>query len=281
MRALPTMSSNFFLCITNYGAAVVLLPFWLIMYSHGHVSLAPDKTWLYFMLACSFLLLSRELYFYAYSRTDIANITVFSALTPIYTLATGYILLDETPSLLTILGIFMITLAIYYIFLPANVAKESRLAHFIKPFMRISTSLPILCGFLSTIPTAFGAIYQKKTLFHMDIASFSLSLFLVLGTAALIIELLKRQERRVIYDNMAILRKKSFWCSAFLLMVMHVSFAPILMSHNSAAALTLQRCSILFQIIFAYYFLHQKEDIRKRIFAGVIIIMGFLLIWNG
>lgn len=279
MRSIAPMPSNFFLCITNYSAALILLPFWLVLQSHHQTSWPDAGGWQFFFYASCFLLLSRELYFYAYAHTDIANITVFSALTPIYTLVTGFVLLHEIPTPQMLAGMLMITLAIYSIFLPAGAPAEGFMARCTQPFKRILTSLPILCGFLSTIPTAFGAVYQKKTLFSMDIVSFSLCLFITIGSVALIVEL-SRRDWAGMKQNLQVLKRPVFWWAALFLMVMHVSFAPILIEHNSATALTLQRCSILFQIIFAYYFLGQRDDFRRRLAAGFVILLGFILIWN-
>ncbi len=279
MRALPYLSSNFFLCMTNYTGAFILFPVWVILYQKGNVILPDIYGWLDFFLASFFLLLSRELYFYAYSRIDIAQITVFSALTPLYTLLTGYLFLQEIPSLRIVLGILLVTVSIYSIFLPSGYSARKSLSLSMQPFRRIASSPPILCGFLSTIPTAFGAVYQKKTLFVMDIVSFAFFLFVVTGTLSLLIELAKK-DNSAMRSNMVAIKYPSFWCIGLLVVLMHISFAPLLLAYHSAVALTLQRCSILFQIVLAYFFLNQRQDIRKRIFASIIILMGLVLIWN-
>ena len=277
MRSLPSMSSNFFLSAGSLAAALLLFPLWLWRHSQGGTMLPGSLGWQYFLLAAGLLLLTKELYFYAYSKADMANVTVFSALTPLYTVLTGFILLHERPSLRVLGGMLIITLAIYSIFLPPHEQKTPWVAYFVQPFRRIFSATPIFCGFLSTLPIALAVVYQKMALQRMDIISFNLGMFFAVGGAALAIELIK-SDRGSLRANMASVGTPLFWCSALLLAGMNISFAPILLSQQCAAALALQRCGILFQILFAYFFLHQRTELRKRLAAGLMIILGFVLI---
>jgi len=273
MKQARGLSSGFVLAISHMVGAVVLLPLWAL-YSAPVADTAPLITPL--LLAAGLLVLSRELYFYAYARTDVANITVFSALTPIYAIGTGYFLLGETSTPLALTGMLLICASIYGLFVkkPAGMPLPAAI---LLPFRHIIVSLPVFCAFLSTIPTAFAAAFQRQLLHTLDPVGFSFFLLTLIGLTAFIISLalLKPSGLRA---QFSLLPRHFLLISAIMLPLMHVLFSFVMQHQQTAVSLVLQRTSIAFQIALAYAFLKERRELRKRILATLGIMAGFVLI---
>lgn len=266
MKARPGLSSGITLAASHLSAGLALAPLWLWR-STTPLPVTSDLV-TPLLATAGLLVLSRELYFYAYARTDVANITVFSALTPVYAIATGYLLLGEHPSRNALAGLLLICGSIYLLFMRGGASP-------LEPFRRIAHSRPIFCAFLSTIPTAFAAAFQKQLLASMDPVGFSFFLLSLIGLAALAIALpglrrWKLQWRAIPWH---------FWLvSAVMLPLTHVLFCLVMLEQHMAISLVLQRSGVLFQIVLAYLFLHERQDIRKRLLVAAGIIAGFALI---
>lgn len=223
----------------------------------------------YLFINALLLMLSRELYLYAYAHTDVANITIFSPLTPLFAIATGHFLLGETLTAYEWIGTVLICGAIYLLFLQPNPQQTVRTTLF-SPFAHIIGSKPIFCGFLSTIPTAFAAVYQKKALQSFDPATFTVLLLLTLAAMASIAEIIVRRKPLAITHT-----KLHWWLIAGSLMIAsQFIFCFILNAAPTAVALILQRLSVIFQVWLAYIFLKEKTQIGKRLVCSISAVIG-------
>ncbi len=229
--------------------------------------------YLYLLLNASLLMLSRQLYFYAYANTDVANITIFSPLTPLFGIVTAHLLLGETLTPQETFGTLLISVSIYWMFLRRS-PGVSTVRTLLSPFSRIAESRAIFCGFLSTIPTAFGAVFQKQALQYFDPATFTLLLFAVMAVMAAVIEMGRHRSLSTLKQP-----KLHWWVlSGMLLLISQIIFCYILISAPTAVALVLQRFSIVFQVILAYFFLKEKSEMGKRVLCSAGAIAGFALL---
>ena len=279
MKNTKGISSGLTLWVSHLLGAFALLPAWWL-YSPIKLGVLADATLLVPLLLVTLLLvISRELYYYAYARTDVANITVFSALTPVYTLVTGYFMLGEVPQAMPLLGLLVICGSIYFLFLnPAG--KTHAMGFLFRPFVYIVSSRPIFYAFLSTIPTAFAAVYQKTLLTHMDPIGLSFLMLLLIGLFAFCVTLAIMPVATV-KQQLRSLPVHFYVVSALMLPLVHVIFCMVMMHQQTAISLVLQRTAIVFQIILAYYFLHEHTNIQKRIGVGCMVMLGFgLIMWG-
>jgi len=275
MKRTPGLSSSFTLATSHLSGALALLPVWL-MYSTPVSFDAIGTIATPMLLAAALLVLSRELYFYAYARTDVANITVFSALTPIYAIGTGYVMLGEVPTPTALTGMLLICASIYGLFLKRR-AGMPLIAAILLPFRHIIVSLPIFCAFLSTIPTALASAYQKQLLHTLSPISFSFFLLALIGLAAMVISA-SALTSRGLAAQFRLLPRHFLLISAIMLPLMHVLFSMVMQHQQTAVSLILQRTSIMFQILLSYIFLHERREPRKRIITTLLILCGFGLI---
>ncbi len=276
MKANKLLSSTALLSAGHLAAALVLLPVWLASVDvHSALSLMTDH-WTIILSMAALLAISRELYFYAYSRTDIANVTAFSALTPIYTLAFSFFLLGEFPSLNQFIGMLLICGSIYALFLSPE--TQAGIKHrLLQPFMLLRSSRAVRCAFLATIPTAYAATLQKKLLLTFDVLSVSLILLFFVGTLSTASAALSGRMKSVAI-SVAELPMRTLLISALCLPLMHLLLSVVMLNFDTSVALTLQRLSILFQIILGYFYLKERIQFKRRMLLGTMIIIGFCLI---
>jgi drug/metabolite transporter (DMT)-like permease len=273
MKRKDALSSLKTLTLSHFIAAVALLPF----IDNSFVTSTNHINMLYLLCATAgFLVLSRIMYFYAYAHTDVANVAIFSPLTPVYVLAVGYFILGETASTREISGLLIICTSIYVYFLP----KISSISDIIKPFRQITANTAVLCAFLSTIPTAFAAVFQKQLLVdYMSPVAFSFWLLLLIAFLAGAILLIKKQSFSL--QDIKTFPISFFFASALLLPLTHVLFSWLVLAKPTALALVLQRTGIIFQLILAYVILKERKQLGKRCFVSALIILGFYLILCG
>ncbi len=273
MKTHKEVHPNTTLLGTHIAGGALLLALFAVL-PGAHLTFPEGSDAYLYLLANAFLLmLSRQLYLYAYAHTDVANITIFSPLTPMFAIATGHFMLGETLNSYELFGITLICSSIYIMFLHRR--KGESLTHaLMTPFRNIASSTPVLMGFLSTIPTAFAAVFQKKALQSFDPATFTIVLMLTIGFMAFLVEAFIRRK------PLAILRSKPQWwlISGGLLMLSQFIFCYVLIAAPASVALVLQRLSIVFQVILAYVWLHEKTDIRKRMACSAGAVAGFALL---
>jgi len=274
MKRRAGLSSGIVLAGGHIVAALSLVPFLMPSWQDLSLFLSP-AIYIPMLLASLLLIVSRQLYYYAYAHTEVAHITVFSALTPVYALGAAYVMLDEMPSAHSLIGLCLIVGGIYAVFLrydsPAPVARNM-----LGPFLRIARSKPVAMAFLSTIPTAFAAVFQKQLLATLDPFQFSFALLLIVGVASLLVELVRAPAS--IRPGIARLPREFWAVSALLLALSHVLFCMVMQTQHTAISLVLQRSAIVFQILLAYHFIGEKDDLKKRIIASCVIMLGFTLI---
>lgn len=213
------------------------------------------------------LVLSRKLYLYAYGRIDVAYVTIFSPLTPIYAIIFGIVLYQIWPSPAEVAGILTIILAIYILFAtPGNAARSLA--------MPKHMSLPVICAFASTIPTAFAALAQKDALafFHplvlAAIIQWGVCICLLVYYAATTNAPLKRHY----------FLRRDFMLAGLLFGVSNIAFHFILLEEQASVTLALQRMSSIFQIFLAHLWLKQQRHALRKILCGFLAFAGFMLL---
>jgi drug/metabolite transporter (DMT)-like permease len=272
MKVHKGLSSNLTLLGTHLAACIMLLPVFLGLQLMSALPTAPEA-YLWLGINAVLLMVSRQLYVYAYAHTDVANITIFSPLTPLFAIATGHFMLGEILSGQQAAGVVLICISIYFMFLRREPGVPL-LTTMVSPFRSIVTSVPIFAGFLSTIPTAIGVVYQKKALQFFDPASFTLLLFICITVMAWGIEAFWKKTPGSLKET-----KARWWVvSGVLVVICQVIFCYILNASSTPVALVVQRLSVVFQVILAYVWLKETAEINKRLWCSAGAVAGFALL---
>lgn len=265
----------FLLGITHLFAGLFILvmaPLWATGQDAQWDSFPVDFYWL--VLFTVFLhFLAKFFHLKALSLVDVALVSPFSGLSPIYTVITGWLILNEFPNKIALLGIMIVVCSLIWLTLGAFV-KDCQFALASKASL---VKLGIFYAFLSTIPPAFKVVYQKQAILISNPMYFSLLVLLVTGFLTLM--------GYIIFSWHNFIRQ--IRCNALMLKLAFISIFLGINTYLFSLALTLDiaanvsamaRTSIVFQVIFAYFFASQREDIGKRFLLAFSVLIGSLII---
>ena len=84
-------------------------------------------------------------------------------------------------------------------------------------------------------------------------------------------------QRSIFINQIKLVPKSFFWLSGLLLAINQFTFALASKGIMVANLMALIRISTVFQIIFAYYILNEKTDIKRRLIVSIFIIIGFCI----
>ena len=271
MKRVPQISSLQMLGVSHVIAAAILLCF-----VFDELVLLYQATLLSYVLILGLcMLVARILYYYAYSKVDVSEVTIFSALTPAYTLIIAP-LFGFTVGWQEALGILVISIAVYFFFLPPRNKSISMLRYLLLPFQYIISSPPILCTFISTVPPVFAVIVKKQAI---DISSpllVSFGMCAVIGVLACALMLCWKPQKA---DQPA--RQCGSLAVGLILIIagalqaiMIVSTSYLLEQTHPASMQALIRLAIPVQIILAYLLLREKTQLSNRLLWSVLAVAG-------
>ena len=222
---------------------------------------------------------SRVMFYFAYARTDVANVTMFSALTPLYAALTGYFFNHERLSAPLLLGIVTISASLFWFFLStqADLPAGSRAAAVVAPLGRILRSPPLRLALLSTVPPAFAVVLQKQLLTRLSPVEYSVAILFLVGGAALLSACVVVRPR-VALAGLRALPISYYVNSAIAVPVMHLLFCYALQREQSAVSLVVQRCSMLLQVLLAHRWLEERTLTRRALAAVGGVLLGMTLI---
>ena len=252
--------------VTNGISGVILLPF-------AAPNLLGQVMFVEGLLICQLLglvllmLLARVLHYEALRRIDIALVSPFSALTPLVTIITSYIVLGESISAVGVLGIVITAVGgvlVYYRPLRGGGPEDSK---------RLCQGL--VMAFTSCVVPALAITLERSVLFRVDPIAYS-CLFLLISAGFVGVIRLGR--------GYMVTTPRPRWGMSSLvsLAIMQggsvVLFAQALLMGLTAEVSSLKRVSVVFQVLLAYYVLGQKADIGRRLLGVFAVILGIAIL---
>ncbi|MEZ4576131.1 MAG: EamA family transporter [Vampirovibrionales bacterium] len=291
------LSPNGSIAVIHLIAAGVLLPFWLVLaagHAGGHVAVdggglmgLPTLPTLAItglvLVSVALKLLSKELQYYAYAHTDVANVTVFSAFVPILGLVSGWALLGETPGTWQVAGTVIICLAVYVQFVDVGVGGEGRrlwtISTLFSPFGRLAHSRAIQTGFASIFPPAVAAVAIKQAALGWHPLGYATMASFLIGLGALGIEaVMHRPGLAAVFRQLLTGR---FLLVGLIFSAAHLSFVLALSMRDIGPTMALERFSIVFQTLLASVILKESTALPKRLILGLVMIASVLLLeWS-
>lgn len=263
--------------VTHLSAALFLVPFLPVA---GVASLSEMQTMASpFVLALILLtavlhLAARLFHFKALSLTDVSLVSPFAALTPVLTILTGWAILAERPNIAELVGILIIVFSLLGLTEAWRILKAR--SGPATPTSR-AMKLGMWFAFLSTIPPALKIAVQKKAILLSSPLSYALIMLFLTGAGALLICTVRFRAVDLRAQFPARRLRKVFLISG-LLALNTLLFCMALTLGLAAGVSAMARISIVFQGILAYWIAGQKTDFRRRIFWGVVIFLGTIII---
>ncbi len=261
------------LTYTHLVAGAILLALWLSSNPINELMLIPPSFWPYIACAVLFNMASKLMYLYAYSKIAVANVTIFSSFTPLFAFFTAWMVIEEIPDMKELSGVILVVIGVYYFHLKVN-EGASFFNNVLQPIKNIFQSRPSLFAFLSTVPPAFSIVYSKQAILTTSpLLSSALSL-LFMGAMSFIVEWMVF--RKPFFPN---LPYKRIFILSILLSFTALTAAQAIIMGKVASIMSLQRLSIFFQVIFAYFLLQEKIDLKKKLLAIIIVFIGSILLY--
>jgi drug/metabolite transporter (DMT)-like permease len=213
------------------------------------------------------MLLARVLHYEALRRIDIALVSPFSALTPIVTIFTSYMVLGESVGAVGVLGIVITAsgaaLVYYRPLRGRDLADSKRLYH------------GLLMAFGSCVVPALAITIEKSVLLRVAPIAYSCLFLLISAGLVGVIRLYRGHTSRTPRVGWGI---SSLVGLAIMQGGSVLLFAQALLMGLTAEVSSLKRVSIVFQVILAYYVLGQQADIRRRLIGVVAVILGIAMV---
>ena len=264
--------------VTHVAAALFLLPF---LPATGVASLsdaaamASAPVLALIVLTAVLHLAARFFHFKALGLADVSLVSPFAALTPVLTLSTAWIILDERPNAQELSGILIVVVSL----LGLTGAAASFRSHFESqaPSATGRVRLGLLFALLSAIPRAFKIAFQKKAILMSSPFTYALLILLLTGVGAVIACMLRYriQDLRVQFPPR---RLRALIVISSLLALNTFLFCAALTLGIAAGISAMARISIVFQGVLAYWIAGQKTDFRRRILWAVAIFIGTFVI---
>jgi len=267
MQKNSAISINFVLAATHGFAALLLLVFSdysSIFNAHSY------QLWKNLLLVALLTWTAKIFYFYAYSRIAVANVTVFSALTPLYAVLIsplmGYPLTAQQ-----ILGVTIITGSVF-IFFAKDVLAHGKVKWVIPSFA-------VTCAFLSTIPTAVSTYFQKDAILlsnPINVSFFICAFSSVASFGYLWLKSPRQKEKKLPYA----IPLRPLVIIALLQATAAVAFSAYMVQGHPAVGQAVQRLSSLLQILLAHVFLRQRLNTAWHLLCVGSSIIGLYVLYS-
>lgn len=244
--------------------SLLLLP--LILYS-GLQHMSPRFLWA--LLASSVLQLGVILlYFKAIKRSELSVTVPLITLTPLFMLLTSPILIGEFPSALGVVGIVLIVAGTYI----SNISDDSK--RFFAPFASLlrnqGSRYMLLVAFIWSITSNIDKIGVEETspiywAFTKDFVILIYLIPIVLWKSRK--PLLQIRNRRWPLLMVGFFKSTSVVTQMFAIQFILVPYV-----------ISIKRASSVFIILFAFFFMKERENFRNRLIGIIIIMIGLFII---
>lgn len=259
------------LLVVRFALSGLLLLPWFFFYP---LPALPLVFWWWMVLLVPLELLAMVIYMRAIRDAPLSETLPYLSFTPVFNIATGWLILGETISWLGAGGILLVVFGSYLLNIHQLNGRGKRL--WLEPLRTIFTQQAsrrmLFVAFIYSITSVLG----KGAMQYTTPESFGAFYFVVLGGAALILVALHRPtDLRVFHQGL-------LWplLVAGMMAVMVVTHFVALSMVETAYMITVKRLSLLFGILLGAWLLKESGLGRSLIGAGTMVL-GVALILLG
>jgi len=266
----PQITSIQALWVSHLTSAIILF-----FFTYRDIALFLHWPLMYNIIIYSILMMiARMLHYYACSKEDVSDVSIISALTPIYTLIIsaflGYTLLWQEIS-----GILLICLTVFCFFLK----PQSKFTYYslLEPFIKIRKSKALSFAFIATLPPAYAIFFHKEALIYASpqFVTFAIYLLIGLGTLGFHVTLNIIKKPTQIAGFWAY-KKAWFYIviAGGLQVVMILISSYLLLYVQPASLMALVRLALPLQILLSYIFLKERHHKGYKFGLSFLIFIG-------
>jgi drug/metabolite transporter (DMT)-like permease len=264
-------SSTFVLGGSFLSVSLYLLLFWIILWMLGIVSFPLNSVfWVSLSITVVLNILFEFFRFRAYSVAHLGSVSPFSAISPALSIISSWFILREVPTIGAVCGILLIMISIYVL----HIRKGEG---FFGPFRSVWTNQGSRLAFLAAIPPALSIVFDKKAIIASDPISFSLCAVFFIGCGAYLIDIYSQGKEKFM-EQIKLVKTKKFLQIGFFHFVTIASFNSALLFDVTPNISALRRIVIIFEVLFGYIILKQKEDMRRRVMVSIGVVIGVMFI---
>lgn len=230
----------------------------------------PDLTSKFFMMAIpqsAVIALTSILIAKAYKESDASIVTPMFALSPILVIGTSFIILGETPSLLGLIGIFLITVGAY-------VLKIEESKNILDPLKKLWEERGVQLILVVILIYSVTANIDKIGVQESSAVMWPLTVYF-LSSVFMTPVMMKRSNKwkQKIHRDWRPLALLGVLGGASIILQM-MAFELTLVSYVVA----IKRLSIPIAVVLSFLMLREKESFKERIEGSILMIIGGILI---
>ncbi len=242
-------------------SSIFLIP--LLPFKVDEILKVNHNLYLYLIILVPLEIIAFILYSQAISIAHISLVIPITAFSPLLVAITSMIILREYPSLLGIIGIFLVTVGSFSIFRTKGARKESNLRGII--YMSIAT---VIYALTTTI--------SKECVTIMNPFDFALLYYplISIAMATPIVIFSKRENIRKLLR--IVFCRENLLCGFFLAVSIVTHFLAISLT-KASYMIAVKRTSLLFSVIMGHYLLKESE-FKNRLLGSILMILGLILI---
>jgi len=192
----------------------------------------------------------------------------YLAFTPVFMVATGYLMLDEIPDQFGIAGIFAVCIGSYVL----NIDPKQR--SFLEPFRAVFKETGSWMMLVVAFIFSFSAVLGKVAILHSSVMFFQVVFFATLNLLIILTFLIAGKIKMATF-----VRQPVKGCVAGLLIYLHIIFHGYAISMTKAAyMMSIKRLSIVFGVLFGGVVFHEENFVIRfsgalLMFSGAVLIL--------
>lgn len=258
------------LVITMFFTGVLLLPI-LILVGFPEIK---DQFWSAIVITVSLNLVSQNLFIRAFKLSEASLIAPLRLIIPLVVILTGFLFLNEKPSLNGVVGIFVTIIGLWFL-----VGGEKRVEH--QDRYSWIKDKGVIYGILGSLLFAISFPFDKIAVVQSSALFATFLIFTILGILTFLINVIReRNFPSVVIESLTNHFRANLLISIF-------SSLGIVLTNQAlnyslvAYASSLKRLQALWTVIIAGKFLEEKE-MKRRLVATILMFFGILLsvLWN-
>ena len=265
-KFLSSYSAWQLLLIRFFIPGVLLIP--VVLYLP--VPTLPDHFWFWISILMPLEIFAMILYMQAIRDAGLSQTLPYLSFTPVFNIATGWIILGEHLSISGITGVCLVVAGAYLLNLEHT---QGNLKNWFLPIRAIFYQQGARRMLLAALIYSFTSVGGKAAMNGIDPVTFGALYFIILGSITLVIvSILRPKEIRILAKN-----PLPHFAVGGLMALMVVTHFVALSMVEVAYMISVKRTSLLFGILYGAW-LFREQDISKNLISSVIMIIGVTII---
>jgi drug/metabolite transporter (DMT)-like permease len=266
-RLLGTFSAAELVIVRFTLPGVLLIPVFL-----WNLPPWPDaEFWPWIILAMPLEILAMLLYVIAIRDSPLSLTLPYLAFTPVFTSASGFLLLGESIPPPGLLGIALVVLGAYWLNIDRTSLSQPQ--SWLAPLVMIGRERGSRYMLLAAMIYGVTSVLGKGAMQYMPGLAFGPFYFMVLGTLAFMVFAIREPSS----VKVVVTRYWPAWLVAGLVAVMIFTHFLALERVETAYMISVKRTSLLFSILLGHLVFHEG-NLTRNFLAGTIMVIGVAII---